>query len=160
MRKVIKYFYLICYITILFLIISRAAQSGIESSKESNAVTDVVIEVVDTINPGEVSIKDKYPLESIRHFVRKAIGHYGLFLALGLFSCLLFDAFLKRKIIKHSIIITSGFVIAALSELVQLLADSRGPAFKDVLLDYAGYCTGIAIIYILLIIINSLKKVR
>ena len=78
--RYLKYVWLCFYLFIITIIFSKAAASGEKSAAESNKVTDIVIGVVDDIRKGEEPIADKYGLENARIFIRKAIGHFGIFL--------------------------------------------------------------------------------
>lgn len=158
MNKYIKYFVLSIYIALILFIFIEAAKSAEASTKSSNGVTEFVIEVVDVIHPDDVSITEKYGIENVRLFIRKAIGHFGLFLVLGLFGSLTYVMFIKDKLFKILSITSSGLIVAIFSELIQTISPERGPSIKDVGIDYLGYLIGITNIVLILFIVKLIKR--
>ena len=143
--KYFKYICLVCYIFITIVIFAKAVEDGEKSAESSNQVTDIVVDAIDGITPGDESITDKFDIEDIKYFVRKAVGHFGLFLVLGVFSSLTYYLFIKNKLISLLISIVVGFVTAGLSEIFQGIPEGRGPSFNDVLIDYAGYLIAVVL---------------
>ncbi len=92
-------------------------------------------------------------------FIRKSIGHYGAFLVLGIFSSFTWLLFLekKKKVYPISINFISGFLIAGLTEIIQIFAPNRFNSFKDVLIDYSGFLTSSIIIVILFVVYVNYK---
>lgn len=92
-------------------------------------------------------------------FIRKSIGHYGAFLVLGIFSSFTWLLFLdkKKKVYPISINFVSGFLIAGLTEIIQIFAPNRFNSFKDVLIDYSGFLTSSVIIVIIFVIYVNYK---
>lgn len=156
--KVLKYVFLCIYIGLIVLIFCLAGSSAEESTKQSDVVTDVTIDVVDTFRPKDDPIENKYTREQISHFVRKSIGHFGLFCACGLFGILSFYFLIKLKYLYIILDLVSGFIIAGVSEVIQMFADSRGPAFTDVLIDFSGYLLSFVIVFIIILIVNRKKN--
>lgn len=72
--------------------------------------------------------------------IRKGIGHFGAFLLTGIFASLTFALFIRRKYLAIPPTLISGFALAGLTELLQMITPGRGPAFADVLLDFQGFC--------------------
>ena len=81
-----------------------------------------------------------FDITKFRYVIRKLVGHFGAFVFLGLFASLTYFCFIKRnKLVALLVTIGSGIIVAAGSELLQFIPDGRYPAFKDVLIDMAGY---------------------
>ncbi len=158
--KYIKYLFLIIYISLTIFIFIKASASAEESSNDSDKVTDVVVGTVDAITPGDESIVDIYGIDKIKQFIRKGLGHFGLFLALGVFALPTYLLFIKKGWLAVILELITGFMIAGISEIIQIYADSRGPAFSDVLLDFCGYLTSTILLGGLLIIIYIIRKKR
>ena len=156
--KYLKYIYLVCYIFITIIIFAKAVEDGESSSASSNQVTDIVVDTIDTVTPGEESITDKYDIEDIRYFIRKVIGHFGIFLVLGVFSCLTYYLFLKRKLLSFIIIILAGFLTAGVSEILQAIPEGRGPSFNDVLIDYVGYLIAVVVFSLIFYLPYYIKR--
>lgn len=155
--KYLKYVFLIIYLSLTIFIFVRASASGEQSSKESDQVTDVVVGAIDQLNPSDESIVDIYGIDKVKNFIRKGIGHFGLFLVLGIFGVPTFMLFIKKHYLALILDLISGFTIAGISEIIQIFADSRGPSFKDVLLDFSGYLTSSLLISLVLFIIYIIR---
>lgn len=81
------------------------------------------------------------------HFVRKAVGHFGAFVLLGVFGTLAL-VFSMKKTYRYALSLGMGIGVAGLTEILQLFADGRAGMFSDVLLDTAGYVCGGSIVLI------------
>lgn len=156
--KKIRFIFLFIYLFLIVLIFLMAGSSGEESTKQSDVITDVTIDVVDTFRPEDKPIEEKYTREQISHFVRKSIGHFGLFFTCGLFGILSFYLFVKFKLLSIILNLLSGFLISGISEVIQMFADSRGPSFNDVLLDFSGYILSFIIVYVIILLVNRKKS--
>ena len=85
--------------------------------------------------------------------MRKAIGHFGAFLVLGIFSTFTYMLYIKRKKWDNVIIINmvQGFILAALTEYIQTFVPGRSGLLSDVLIDYLGFLISFIILTILII---------
>ena len=156
--KYLKYLFLVCYIFFTLLIFMKALENGEVSSESSSEVTDVIIEVIDTVTPGEESITDKFDIEDIKFFIRKAIGHFGLFFVLGVFSSLTYFSFIHKKKLSLISITIVGFITASLSEILQGIPGDRYPSVGDVIIDYVGYLLALIMLIFILYVINYIKN--
>ena len=88
--------------------------------------------------------------------VRKGVGHFSAFLVLGIFSTFTWLLFLRGKKLFISIPLNYllGFLIAGLTEFIQLYVPGRCGLFADVLLDFDGFMVSSTIITIILILKN------
>lgn len=158
MNKVLKYISLTFYIFILLIIILKACESGEKSSKSSNEFTDAVIGVIDDINYQDESISDKYGLDNIRYFIRKAIGHFALFAIFAIAGVLVFFSFINNRSLRYTILFSSGLVVALISEAIQIFSSNRVPSFKDVCIDYCGYLFGTTISLLIIFVLKKSRK--
>ena len=85
--------------------------------------------------------------------VRKAVGHFGAFLVLGIFSSLTYYLFIDKKKRKLSIIInvSQGLLLATVTELIQLITPGRTGTLFDSSIDMLGFIISAAILTILFI---------
>ena len=137
--KYFKYVFLVCYIFLTLVIFIKAVENAEQSSASSDQVTDVIVGTIDGISPGEESITDKFDIETIKAFIRKAIGHFALFLLMGVFSTLTYYYFIRKKLYAIIITIIVGVLSATISELLQAIPADRNPSFNDILIDLLGY---------------------
>ena len=91
-------------------------------------------------------------------FIRKAVGHFGLFVVSGLLTSTSLYFWLKDlrwyKFYYGLIISFSfGVLLAAITEIIQLNVPNRSGEFKDVLIDSSGYLLGLGIIVLILFLI-------
>lgn len=154
-HHIIDYVYLVVFILLSGLILFFANTSGEVSSNQSSMLVDFTTAFLNIFN---INL-DGQALANLHTFIRKAIGHFGLFMLDGIFGLLSGRAWLKYKETTIFIIVMSaGVFIASLSEVLQLLAPERGPSFADVLLDVFGYFIGVAFIYLILRLLKKNKK--
>ena len=144
--KYLKYIFLVCYIFLTLVIFLKSIEDGDQSSASSDQVTDIIVGTIDGITQGDESITDKFDIKDIKLFIRKAIGHFGIFLVLGIFSCLTYYYFIRNKTYAVVFTIIAGIFTAIISELLQAIPSDRNPSFNDILIDFSGYLLSIIII--------------
>ena len=93
-------------------------------------------------------------------YVRKAVGHFGLFLVTGVFGMLAFASTLRFKkktwLWAGLICLASGLLLAGLSEAIQLIPSlHRSGQIDDAAIDLAGYAVGMIISGILYYLIKA-----
>ena len=88
---------------------------------------------------------------NFRYFIRKAIGHFGLFCVTGIFACialLFINCFkIKNKYIVVAFTLVFGAFLAFSTEYMQKTDPSRFFSFNDILLDFGGYLSAFVIIF-------------
>ena len=99
---------------------------------------------------------------SFHIFIRKALGHFLLFLTTAIFGMIFFYTFLKGYFEKLWFLITvnlgSGLFLAGLSEIIQACIPSRTGSISDVGIDFLGYAIGAALTLGVIFLINYIKK--
>ncbi len=100
---------------------------------------------------------------SLARFIRKSIGHFGLFFAFA--GCSAFFILFQWKKYSHRMIASGvsmvmGFSVAGFSELIQLYTEGRSGNWKDVGIDTAGYACCILIAIIIFTIILCVQLYR
>ena len=109
------------------------------------------------------TIEVKY---SFHTYVRKIVGHFSLFLALAIFSAVVYHRLAemlkpsKKTLLGTGLSLGAGFLTAGISELLQsgFFALNRGPSIADALLDFLGFIIGTAIYLIIYIIYRKVKS--
>lgn len=89
-----------------------------------------------------VARNSRFTYQQLSIFVRKSLGHFGLFAFTAIFSvAFIFLAFRKTWVRYVSLAVSGvlGFSLAGFSELIQLYTPGRACAWKDVGIDSAGY---------------------
>ena len=142
-------------------IIMHSCLDAIESTKASQGVVEVAEDVVNTIRPETITPENH---DSFATFIRKAFGHFGLFVASGLLSSLAFFLSIRPlKWPKQYLIVTFslvfGLAMGIITECIQLTVPGRSGELTDVLIDFSGYLFGTLILgLILFLIIRKLSK--
>lgn len=108
--------------------------------------------------------------QNFMYFIRKFIGHFGLFLSIGLFGILMLLFYKTYKphkiyldIINVICIILYGVFTAYITEYIQGLDPTRTNSLKDVMIDSLGYISGVLIpliIYIFVIFFIKLRNLK
>jgi len=136
-------------------IIYHSCLNGAQSSQASQGVVEVSEEVVNTVRPGTVTPEN---YNAFATFIRKSLGHFGLFVVSGIFSSLaIYYIFKDFKWIKHFLntifALSFGLIVAMATEIIQLNVPERSGEFTDVLIDYGGYLLGAFLVGLLLFLV-------
>ncbi len=142
-------------------IVIHSCLDAMQSTEASSGVVEVTEEVINTVAPGTITPENH---DSFASFVRKAFGHFGLFMVSGFFSSLAFylaiSPFNKQKYYQIIIIALSfGLLMGLVTETIQLYVPGRSGEITDVLIDFSGYLLGFLIILLILfLIIRHIRK--
>ena len=143
-------------------IIMHSCLDAVRSTEASNGVVEVAEEAVNTVSPGTITPENH---DSFATFIRKAFGHFGLFVISGLLSSLaIYFAFNPMKWSKYYLLVIMslgfGLLMGASTELIQLNVPGRSGEFLDVLIDFSGYLLGFLIILLILFLVirHAYKK--
>lgn len=138
---------LFAFLSVLILV--EASKNGDDSTKSSS----MIITIIQTLLP--------FLKGSDMGWVRKVIGHYGLFaLTCGcaIASISLFRFKKKLTYIFYVVIAVWMLLLAMASEWLQTMAEGRGPSWTDVGIDTAGTLTSFAILGLVILIAYFLHK--
>lgn len=105
----------------------------------------------------KLSVLDPSPIKNQTQFlliVRKGIGHFGAFFCLGLAAILTMLCFFKYIPSAFLLSIVQGFVIAALSELIQAVTPGRFCTWNDIIIDFSGFMAAICLVVFIIILIK------
>ena len=156
-EKFLKWFILSIAIAINLFIIINAFINGEVSAKESNSIAHTTADVINTVKPETITPQnfDRFAFD-----LRKVVGHFGLFAVSGLFSS--WATYLFSKDTKVGYFLTQGimdlsfgFLMAILSEFVQIFVDGRTGAWADVGIDFAGFFLGFLLIFLIFLLRKS-----
>lgn len=107
---------------------------------------------------------DTNTFNNINHWVRKLIGHFGVFLVTAVFGILSIYFFFfdegKKKYILSSVVLVFGLILAMLSELLQIDAGNRGPSWNDVGIDFSGYALGAFLTFVIVFFVYRKLKIK
>lgn len=141
-------FYWISAVLVTGLIFFFCAQSGEDSGNMSTGIVAFLTRMIPALGT----------VENAEYVIRKT-GHFSIFaLESVLISAAFFSTFSGKRTIKRWIL-SILVLIAVMSEAVQFIAENRGPAVKDVLIDLAGAVFGF-LVYIFIYALREKKKKR
>ena len=139
-------------------------KSGFASiTLRSNSNPEVSVSRSFTVTPkGIINDENK---DDVFAFFRKSIGHFLLFLVSGLFTTLaiyylfFFDKTSKKWLTYVASLLT-GFIVAGVSELIQLVTPGRSRLWADVGIDTLGFFFVALFIFLFYLIYNKIKSLR
>ena len=145
-------------------IIYQACLRGTSSASWSDTISEVAADVINSISPNTITEANMPDFSS---FIRKAIGHFGLFGLDAIITTLavyfsveneLFFPHVCGLAISSSI----GILVAVLTEIIQTFVPGRSGEATDSFIDISGYVLGAIIIYLILLLIirNKEKKMK
>lgn len=142
----------------LFLIINGAIQ-GTASAQESNTISKIEADVINTVAPGTITPETFPQFAAIN---RKVVGHFLAFTLDAVFATISIYYFtITRKWYKfyYMLLISTGFglIVALISEFLQLFTNGRVASFGDVGIDMLGYALGLLIIFLILLFSKKLN---
>ena len=113
-----------------------------------------------TVTPRE-TISDK-DMTDFAGFMRKALGHFMLFLITGAAQALAFFLTLTSKkrelLIYGGVALLTGFSLAGISEAIQAIPSlHRGATWGDIGIDTLGYFVGVLLVYLVFLLVYLVK---
>ena len=156
-QKFLKWFILSIAIAINLFILINAFINGEASAKESNTIAHTTADVINTIKPETITP------QNFDHFafdLRKIVGHFLLFAFSGSFSSWAAYLFSKDTKVGYFLIqimmdLSFGFVMALVSEFVQIFVEGRSGAWADVGIDFAGFFLGFSVVFLIFLLRKS-----
>ena len=156
--------FLVLALAINAYIIYHACLNGAKSSAASEGVVEVSENVVNTVKPNTITEANH---DSFATFIRKAFGHFGLFVISGFFTSLAVFLLLNmtsssQHYINAVIGLSLGLLLAIITETIQLFVEGRSGEITDILIDFSGYLLGALIVGLVLFIVirNRNKKAQ
>lgn len=132
-KKIIFMFFLLLWMVLIFCF---SNQSASVSEKNSDLVTEKVIDTVSTITKKDVTeSKKKELIKNVRFFVRKT-AHFTLYFILNFIVYFTFKTFHIKYSLFYSVVFC--FLFACTDEIHQLFIDNRSGRFLDVFIDTSG----------------------
>ena len=102
---------------------------------------------------------------TFKYFIRKLVGHFGYFLALGVLAFIVMfmvNGFRINKVFSAAVVCLFGMYMAFTTEYIQKTDPSRHYAFSDMVLDCRGYFLGVGIMAFCYVVYKVLtrKKIK
>lgn len=163
MQKTIKFkknlilkriIFLAILLATFYIVFNFSAQNGEESGNLSEKVTTFIVNVLSKVKNMDTNTKLHY-IAKLHPIVRK-LAHFSLYTIIGFSLMGFFSTFNirnKYKVLWSGLI---GISYAGLDEFHQSFTPGRGPSIKDVAIDSAGVLTGILILIMLIILVESI----
>lgn len=149
----------ICILANMILIYSFSAEDKSTSGNRSHGVTEVVVEIIVPEYPTMSREEQTETIERFHHPIRK-IAHFCEFGLLGMLSAAFMRALGKGKKWLWWVIPAAFCLLYAISDEVHQIFTQRGPTVKDVLIDFSGSITGIAVMHLLVMFVCYLLRKR
>ena len=159
-RSVVEWGMLAVFILCVGLILIESSLDGAASSIQSDGFTHLIGSKGRAGGEAEIVAEE---IESLAGIVRKLFGHFGLF-AVTAIPAMIFVILAYRdtsfRVAGVFIGLAIGCVVAWLSEFIQAFVPGRGPSWKDVGIDCAGFALTCAVFLIGIIIAYVVVKIR
>ena len=143
----------------MIMIYCFSSESGEASGDRSHGVTEEIVQIVvpdyDTLPPEQ----QKEKVEEFHIPVRK-LAHFCEFGLLGLLTAAFMNALGKGKKWLWWIIPAVFCLLYAISDEVHQMFTGRGPAVKDVLVDFSGSLAGIIVMNLVLLLVYRIIRRR
>lgn len=149
----------LCILGNMSLIYGFSAESGEASGDRSHGVTQGIVEVIVPSYPTMPPEEQEATVEKFHLPIRK-IAHFCEFALLGLLTAAFMNTLGKGKKWLWWVIPAVFCLMYAISDEVHQIFAQRGPAVKDVMIDFMGSLTGIVLMNLLLLWICRLRKKR
>lgn len=140
-------------ITFIVLTVAFIWHNSLETQSQSSDDSEEVFSVIKVVLDS-VFGEDVLP---VTHIIIRKLAHFSEFAVLGGEFCLLVIAMNKESVKWYLQILPCGLFVAAVDEGLQFLSD-RAPAITDVMIDFFGYCTAVAVFLVIFLIRNKLKN--
>ena len=144
-------------IVINVFILANACINGSASAEESGRVAKFLASIINFFAHDAINSSN---FDTFAAVMRKLIGHFGLFVADGLASTYALHLFVKNtkfKCVYYQIgsSLIFGFLVAAISEIIQIFTPDRYGTWGDIGIDFAGYFVGTGIVILILFLTHQ-----
>lgn len=126
-----------------------------------NSVANKELKFEFDMNFSAKDIINKDNASEFHQFIRKAAGHFSLFLVTAIIGFIFFYTFFddfKGWWVALLASLGIGFVLADVSEWIQYCIPSRTGAWSDVCIDFSGYVIGSALALAICVLVHFLKQ--
>ena len=137
-----------------YVIFNFSAQNGELSGSVSRKVTTFIVEMLSKVKNMDVNLKFEY-ITKLEPIIRK-LAHFSIYTVVGFSVMGFMCTFDIRNITKFITSICIGVNYAISDEIHQSFTPGRSPRVLDVCIDSAGVLTGIFILIILIILVESI----
>ena len=120
-----------------------------QSAESSSEAQGIIQTVLDNVFGEDTVYVDEFHIRKLAHFAE--------FFALGAEFALLIIALNKENYKSYLTLLPIGLFVGAVDESIQVFSD-RGAAVLDVLIDFSGYLTAIAVFVIIFALRKSVKS--
>ncbi|MBO4323217.1 MAG: VanZ family protein [Clostridia bacterium] len=146
------------YIGLAIFAIVQAVLPGETSAAESRTFTSITTQTIFGEEVETVKVlNNSLTFKEFTAFLRKVIGHFAYFAAMGIFGFLaLFRSVRTKKVVIIDLLAT--FFVAGLTEFLQIFLPTRVGLFSDFVLDGQGAIAAIAISCAVIAVRSKLNK--
>ncbi|MBE6750790.1 MAG: hypothetical protein E7560_06475 [Ruminococcaceae bacterium] len=156
-KRVFAIVLLLCWMTLIFCL---SAQPADVSSGTSGRIIKVVVSVVYP-EFNDFSAEEQAEFIEPFQFITRKCAHFSLYFILGIFAFLTFVTYNKLALIIRSYFSIFICLLYAFSdEIHQYFIPGRSCEIRDVLIDFAGSISSIAILYFIVSLKNHKKGKR
>ncbi len=142
---VFRVIFTIALIWVIGFIFGNSLQDGATSSRRSQRIVAAVNGFLAKVGFGPIS-----------EFIIRKLAHFAEFTLLGFVLMMCLRVYTSRFISHISWPLLGGIIVALSDETIQLFIPGRSSQVRDVWIDTAGVCAGIAVAFLILLIVSLL----
>ena len=146
--------FLIMLVVAFYAIFNFSSQNAEISGSLSEQVTEFIVNILSKLKTMDVSSK-LYYVERLHPIIRK-LAHFGVYTVVGFSIMGFMCTFNIRNIFKVIISFLVGATYAITDEIHQYFIPGRCASIRDICIDSVGVLTGIFILIILIIFVESI----
>lgn len=146
--------FLIMLVVAFYAIFNFSSQNAEISGSLSEQVTEFIVNILSKLKTMDVSSK-LYYVERLHPIIRK-LAHFGVYTVVGFSIMGFMCTFNIRNIFKVLISFGVGATYAITDEIHQYFIPGRCASIRDICIDSVGVLTGIFILIILIIFVESI----
>lgn len=161
MKKFIVFILVVCSIGGMYYFSSQDSQV---SGSQSQSVVKIIDKIRDKVTlqdekliKVQTKIYDKLKGFGSKSYIVRKMAHFSIYALIGTSLLLFIYVFSKKIVLSSSIAILLSIMYACYDEYRQLSVPGRSGNIKDVFIDSLGALTGIALTFIIILIIKIIK---
>ena len=161
MKKFIVFILVVCSIGGMYYFSSQDAQV---SGSQSQSVVKIIDKIRDEVTlqdekliKVQTKIYDKLKEFGSKNYIVRKMAHFSIYALIGISLLLFIYVFSKKIVLSSSIALLLSIIYACYDEYGQLSIPGRSGNIKDVFIDSLGALTGIALTFIIILIIKIIE---
>lgn len=144
-------------LAVMVFIFAHSAETAEQSSATSGEFVKTVLTAVIKDFKDLPEAQQKQAVDSLQFIARKG-AHFSIYLVLGSLCFLAMNTYNVKLKTKFSAALAISFIYAISDEVHQFFVPGRAGQIRDVLIDFSGSLTGVALVWVFILIFRIVTK--